>query len=50
MKYMARKDLEKKVKRREKEGIICLPTSYGIYFYNPKDGSRKDISCKKMGG
>lgn len=42
-KFMNKKDLNKLVERREKEGIIPVPINDGVMFYNPKTRDTKDI-------
>lgn len=47
MKFMKQKELKKLIKKREKEGIICMPTGAGYMFYNPETGKTKDIWVKE---
>ena len=46
MRYMKPKQLKKLIKKRRKEGIICIPIDVGYMFYNPKNREVKDIWVK----
>lgn len=48
MKYMKKSQLVKLIKKREKEGVICIPTAFGYNFYDfsGNETTIKAIGCK----
>ena len=48
MKFMKKKQLDKLIKKREKEGMLCIPTAFGYNFYDFSSDKTtiKTIGCK----